>query len=94
MGRLIFRWRGSGVPKAAEPWTLHPWVVANDRLRQAGWNPAFTNEEAFVAGSELPRWRAALTRHRQAVALGAAGTGVAGIAATIALLVRRARRRR
>src|SRR4051812_29724217 len=48
VGRLTFRARRSGVPKAAEPFTLHPWVVATDRLRAAGWVPAFTNEEAFV----------------------------------------------
>ena len=25
-----------------------PWVVANDRLRSLGWEPTFTNEEAYV----------------------------------------------
>ncbi len=32
------------------PYATHPWVVANDRLRAAGWVPAHSNEEAFVAG--------------------------------------------
>lgn len=44
------RWRASrtGPPPAAMPYTRHPWVVANDRLRAAGWEADFSNEEAFV----------------------------------------------
>jgi nucleoside-diphosphate-sugar epimerase len=83
----------SDITPAVLPYTVHPWVVANDRLRAAGWEPAHSNEETFVAGSQLPSWRAFLTRHRQAVALGATGAGITGIATTVVLLVRRARRR-
>ena len=37
---------------------MHSWVVANDRLRAAGWEPAHSNEEAFVEadnGGRSPR---------------------------------------
>ena len=94
VARLIFRWRGSGVPKAAEPWTLHPWVVANDRLRQAGWNPAYTNEEAFVVTEPDPPLERVTAGRRQEVILAITGVAATGVLATIVLLVRRARRRR
>jgi nucleoside-diphosphate-sugar epimerase len=79
---------------AVLPYTRHPWVVANDRLRAAGWVPQHTNEEAFVASSELPRWRAFLARHRQQAALAGAGGVVAALAGGAVALVRRGRARR
>lgn len=43
------------VPPTVLPYLIHPWVVANDRLRSAGWAPVHTNEEAIVAGlSSMP----------------------------------------
>jgi nucleoside-diphosphate-sugar epimerase len=36
------------LPAGLLPYTMHPWVVANDRLRAAGWTPTFTNEEALL----------------------------------------------
>jgi nucleoside-diphosphate-sugar epimerase len=59
-----------------EPYTRHPWVVANDRLRSAGWAPAHSNEEAFVAGTG--------ERRRLGVTMAAAA-----VAAAIVILVRR-----
>ncbi len=38
------------------PLLVHPWVVANDRLRAAGWMPGHSNEETLVATADrLPR---------------------------------------
>lgn len=82
------------VAPGALAYAAQPWVVANDRLKAAGWRPSHTNEEAYVASAELPRWRRFVGRHRQEVALAAAGTGVAGIAGGIVALVRRRARRR
>jgi nucleoside-diphosphate-sugar epimerase len=36
------------LPPALVPYTVHPWVVANDRLRAAGWTPTYTSEEALL----------------------------------------------
>jgi nucleoside-diphosphate-sugar epimerase len=36
------------LPRGLAPYTVHPWVVANDRLRAAGWVPAFSNEDALL----------------------------------------------
>ncbi len=38
------------------PLLVHPWVVANDRLRATGWAPRHSNEETLVATADhLPR---------------------------------------
>jgi len=76
-----------------EPYQRHPWVVANDRLRAAGWAPAQSNEEAFVEGAggvakELS------PKRRQELALAGTGTVLAGAAAAAVVLVRRRRRAR
>lgn len=76
----------SELPPSVLPYVMYPWVVANDRLRAAGWSPTHTSAEALVAAFEVPAWRAALARHRQEAILagavgGAALTAVAGAAA-------------
>jgi hypothetical protein len=30
------------------PYLVHPWVVANDRLKSAGWKPRHSNDEAIL----------------------------------------------
>ncbi|MCU1426881.1 MAG: nucleoside-diphosphate-sugar epimerase [Actinomycetia bacterium] len=50
-------------PPEVLPYLVHPWVVANDRIKRAGWEPRHTNEEAIMlasppASSALP-WVAA-----------------------------------
>jgi len=66
-----------------------PWVVANDRLRSLGWEPTFTNEEAYVDADRGGPWARLTPRHRQHLALGALGLVVVGVLGTLALLVRR-----
>ena len=90
---LPARWAAAlqQVPPAVVAYTVHPWVVANDRLRAAGWKPTHTNEEALVATSPQS-WRDLSPRRRQELALGAAGLAVAGAAAGVAALVRRSSR--
>lgn len=52
-------------PPSVLPYLTRTWVVANDRLKDAGWKPLHTNEEAIllatppVAPSPLP-WMAAV----------------------------------
>ncbi len=38
------------VPPGIVPYLVHPWVIANDRLRAAGWAPQHTNEQAIREG--------------------------------------------
>jgi nucleoside-diphosphate-sugar epimerase len=66
------------VPPGVVPYLTHPWVIANDKLRAAGWAPARSNEDAITeALASLPPRNVA----RGAVAVGAVGaTAVAGVA--------------
>jgi nucleoside-diphosphate-sugar epimerase len=82
------------IAPGALAYAAQPWVVANDRLKAAGWVPSHSNEEAYVASAELPRWRRIVGRHRQEVALGAAATGLAGVTAGVVALIRRGRKHR
>lgn len=82
------------IPPGLLAYTRYPWVVANDRLRAAGWQPANTNAEAYVAGTEGSWWSVLSPRRRQELALGVAGAGIAGAVGSSALAVRRALRSR
>lgn len=77
----------------ARPWLDQPWVVANDRLRAAGWAPSYSNEEALVAGAAPSPWQSLNARKRQAVALTGAGIGAVGLAVGGVAFVRALRRR-
>jgi nucleoside-diphosphate-sugar epimerase len=73
-------------------YAVHPWVVANDRLRAEGWKPEHSNEEALVA-THAASWRDMSPRRRQEVALGATGVALAGTVAGAIALIRRSRRK-
>lgn len=89
------RWRlgMATVPPAVLPYTVHPWVVASDRLRSEGWEPGHSNEEAFVAGHRAGPFATMSPRRRQELSLMAVGGVAAALVATVAVAVRRARRR-
>lgn len=71
-----------------------PWVVANDRLRGAGWAPQHTSAEAFVEADPGGPWARLTPRHRQAFALGSvAAVAVGAVAAGVVVVVRHRRRR-
>jgi UDP-glucose 4-epimerase len=72
------------VPPSAIPYLVHPWVVAVDRLRAAGWAPRHTNAETVLACLDR---RERSTRVPLAVAAAGAGLGLAAVR-----LVRRTQR--
>jgi hypothetical protein len=76
------------------PYTMHPWVVANDRIKAAGWVPAFTNEEAYVAGHRPAPWATVSPQRRQEIALAGLGAAVLAVVAGIVALVKRGSSRR
>jgi nucleoside-diphosphate-sugar epimerase len=80
-------------PSALTPYLEHSWIVANDRLRAAGWEPQHTNEEAFVAAAEPSVFQDMSARRRQQLMLGAAAGGLVAAAGGAVALVRGARRR-
>lgn len=65
------------------------WVVANDRLRALGWEPMYSNEEAYVDADSGGLWAKLTPRHRQQLALGGAGFIVLAVLTGAALLLRR-----
>ncbi|MCP5025935.1 MAG: NAD-dependent epimerase/dehydratase family protein [Actinomycetia bacterium] len=69
---------------ALVPYASWSWVVANDRLKAAGWEPTSSNEATYVAGSNPAPWDEVTPQRRQELALGAAG--IAGVAAVAALV--------
>jgi nucleoside-diphosphate-sugar epimerase len=91
-GRLVrwgFFWGLGPTPPELVAYTLHPWIVANDRLRAQGWSPRVTNEEACVEAFGAGAWATMSPRRRQEIALGVAGAGLAGIVAGGVLFARR-----
>ena len=86
---LRFRSGLGPTPPELVPYTLHPWLVANDRLRAEGYAPQVTNEEACVDAHEVGPWATMSPRRRQEIALGVAGTALAGALAGGALALRR-----
>jgi nucleoside-diphosphate-sugar epimerase len=87
-----WRMRLGPMPPGLVPYTQYPWVVASDRLRASGWEPRWSNEEAFVAGHAGSPWSMLSPKRRQELALGAAGVGAAVFGVATGLLVRKARR--
>ncbi|HEV3133606.1 MAG TPA: NAD-dependent epimerase/dehydratase family protein [Acidimicrobiia bacterium] len=78
--RALARLWASGlgdIPPTVVPYLVYPWVVANDRLRAAGWRPNHTNEEAIIEGLDsLPS-----ARYGRALLIGGAASVAMGIAA-------------
>jgi nucleoside-diphosphate-sugar epimerase len=87
-----WRWGVAPTPPALLPYTVHPWVVANDRLRADGWAPTSSHEEAYVATHTAGPLATLSPSRRQELALGAVGAAAVGaVAGTVALLRRRRR---
>jgi nucleoside-diphosphate-sugar epimerase len=92
LASLRWRWRLAPTPPSLLPFTVHPWVIANDRLKADGWEPLASNEEAYVGAHRAGPWATLSPRRRQELALGAAGVTLAGGLAGVVGLVRRRRR--
>ena len=91
-----FRWRWglAPTPPGVVPYTIHPWVVANDRLRALGWRAAYTNEEAWVVSHDPGPLESLPARRRQELLLAGAVALVAGVLIAAVLAARAWRRRR
>jgi UDP-glucose 4-epimerase len=47
LARLLWRLRLVETPPGQIEFAVHPWVVANDKLKSTGWRPRYTSREAF-----------------------------------------------
>lgn len=91
-----WRWRLRLAPTAPGvlAYARHPWVVANDRLKEAGWEADNSNEEAYVLGHEASAIESISPQRRQELALGALGVVLVGAGVGVAALLAKRRRRR
>jgi nucleoside-diphosphate-sugar epimerase len=55
VSNLRWRFERGPIPPGLRSYTRWPWLVANDRLKEAGWRPTVTNEQAYVEGTEA-KW--------------------------------------
>jgi len=76
-------------PPGIMQYATEPWVVSNDRLRELGWEPKWSNVEAYVDSFDPRPWANINAKHRQQIALGGAGVGVAALAGAARLISRR-----
>jgi nucleoside-diphosphate-sugar epimerase len=94
VGALRWRFQRGPIPPGLGPYTREPWVVANDKLRSAGWTPTVTNEQTYVEGTEARWWTMVTPKRRQELSLGAM-FGVIGAVSVVGFsLARRWVRRR
>ncbi len=70
-------------------YATHPWVVANDRIKAAGWQPTLTNEQAFVAVHRGAFWTRLSPQRRQEFALVGAAGAMIGLVTAVAAAARR-----
>jgi len=91
---LLWRWKVGRMPPGLVPYTMHPWAVANDRLKAAGWVPAHSNEETYVDATTGTPWSRLSPKRRQELALGAVAIATVTALAGTAVAIRRFRRRR
>lgn len=94
IGAWRWRFQRGPIPPGLRPYTWHPWLVANDRLKEAGWRPTVTNEQAYVEGTEAKWWTMLTPKRRQEVALGAMASASIGVVLVLVSVVRRLVRRR
>ena len=87
------RWRfmNGPVPPGLREYARNSWHVSNEKLRELGWEPRVSNEEAYVAGSEGSWLDSVSAKRRQEIALAGSVAAVGGILLAIIRLVRRRR---
>jgi len=89
--RLMWRIGQAQAPAGQVAYFMHPWVMANDKLRATGWAPLHTSRETLQATFDANRDYVTLgrTRHTRAewrrVATTAAAAGAAAGAALVAV---------
>jgi len=91
---LRWRFQRGPLPPGLRSYTREPWIVSNGRLRDAGWEPTVTNEQAYVEATEAPWWTMVSPKRRQELTLGTAVLGSAIVTLVGVVLGRRWFRRR
>lgn len=90
---LQWRFQRGPIPPGLRPYVRSPWLVSSGRLRNEGWNPAVTNEQAFVEGTDAKWWTMLTPKRKQEIALGAMVFAMTTGLISAIFLFRRHRRR-
>ena len=90
---IRWRFQRGPIPPGLRPYARHPWLVASDRLRAAGWVPTTTNEQAYVEGTEAKWWTMLTPKRKQELSLAAMSLVSLAALVTLVLTIRRARSR-
>lgn len=88
------RWRflNGPVPPGMREYARHSWHVSNEKLRELGWVPRVSNEEAYVSGSEGSWLDGISAKRRQEIALvGSVVALLGGVLSVVRLIRRRSR---
>lgn len=95
-GIATWRWRIGIAPTSPGvlAYARQSWVIAADRLVDAGWEPTNSNEEAYVAGHEASAIEQISPQRRQELALAITGGVLAAMIGVVIAIVRRRRRHR
>lgn len=91
---LRWRFQRGPLPPGLRSYTREPWIISNGRLRDAGWEPTITNEQAYVEATEAPWWTMVSPKRRQELTLGLSILGSAVSTMVVVGVVRRWLRRR
>jgi nucleoside-diphosphate-sugar epimerase len=88
------RWRFgvAPIPPGVVPYTSHSWVVSNDRMRSLGWEPSYSNEEAWVVSHDPGPLDRMPARRRQELALVLSIVAIVGVLVGVVAVLRRLRR--
>ena len=69
LGRFSWRYKIAPTPPGLTPYTMHPWIISNQRLKDAGWQPNYTNAEAYIDGTPAKPWSNMNAKQRQRASL-------------------------
>lgn len=67
---LRWRFQRGPLPPGLASYTREPWIISNGRLRDMGWQPTITNEQAYVEATDAPWWTMVSPKRRQELTLG------------------------
>lgn len=91
IANLSWRFQRGPLPPGLVPYVRHPWLVSNDRIKQAGWRPTVTNEQTYVEGTEAKWWTMLTPKRKQEIALGSMVTVFVLMVFSLVAAVRRNR---
>ncbi|MFK7918679.1 MAG: NAD-dependent epimerase/dehydratase family protein [Ilumatobacter sp.] len=86
---LRWRFQRGPLPPGLASYAREPWIISNGRLRDEGWTPTITNEQAYVEATDAPWWTMVSPKRRQELTLGLSVVGAMLVTAVAVVFGRR-----